>query len=495
MAVIFTTLKNNVRAIVLADARGILALQVLIFGAAAVVLLAGFTVWLDVNIRAVQRESDRAIAFAIAEAGIEYYRWHLAHASTDYQDGTTSTGPFIHDYYDKDSVLLGTFTLDITPPILGSTIVTVKSTGKLAANSSVEKSIVVRLGIPSFAKYAAVLNANVRFGQGTDVFGEIHSNQGVRFDGTAHNVVTSFVNNYDDPDHSGSNEYGVHTHRNPPPSVTVNDNFRPLEAPTSTLQARTDVFLVGRELSVPFVDFSGVTQDLADIRTAASSSGFYMASSTALGYDVVLNTDDTFTLYRVMTRVSPPGGCSSGQSSWGTWSINTENLIGTYPIPANGLIFLEDDVWVRGQINSARITIAAARFPVNPTTYANVTLNSDLRYTNYDGTDAIGIIAQNNVNIGLRSANVIRVDAALIAQNGRVGRHYYNSSCGAEYIRSTITTYGMIGSSQRYGFAYTNGTGYQIRNLNYDANLLYGPPPSFPLTDDPYQIISWDEIE
>jgi len=53
----------------------------------------------------------------------------------------------------------------------------------------------------------------------------------------------------------------------------------------------------------------------------------------------------------------------------------------------------------------------------------------------------------------------------------------------------------MLGSSQRYGFAYTDGTGYITRSLIYDANLLYGPPPSFPLTADAYTPISWDELK
>jgi hypothetical protein len=52
----------------------------------------------------------------------------------------------------------------------------------------------------------------------------------------------------------------------------------------------------------------------------------------------------------------------------------------------------------------------------------------------------------------------------------------------------------MIASSDRYGFAYTDNTGYATRIINYDANLLYGPPPSFPLTSDQYQTISWREV-
>jgi hypothetical protein len=52
----------------------------------------------------------------------------------------------------------------------------------------------------------------MRFGAGTEVFGKIHSNVGIRFDGVAHNVISSGVASFDDPDHGGGNEFGVHTH-------------------------------------------------------------------------------------------------------------------------------------------------------------------------------------------------------------------------------------------------------------------------------------------
>ncbi|MFZ5391104.1 MAG: hypothetical protein ACOZAJ_02395, partial [Patescibacteria group bacterium] len=89
----------------------------------------------------------------------------------------------------------------------------------------------------------------------------------------------------------------------------------------------------------------------------------------------------------------------------------------------------------------------------------------------------------------------IKIDAALVAKNGRIGRYYYSSSCGSNYIRQTVTLNGMLASRLRYGFAYTDGTGYQDRLINYDSNLLYNPPPSFPLTSDQYSLIDWQEIK
>lgn len=461
---------------------GQISLQLLVFSTVALSAVIGFVVWSSSLLNSSVRDFRKLLAFNIAEAGIEYYRWHLAHAPLDYQDGTGAPGPYVHDYYDKSGNLIGTFTLDITPPPVGSRVVKIKSTGSLLTDSSVEKIIEVRLGIPSLAKYAVAMNANVRFGAGTEVFGPIHSNGGIRFDGVGHNLITSVLSSYDDPDHSGSNEFGVHTHVSPTDPL-----------PPAAIPSRPDVFMSGRQVGVPPIDFVGMTQTLSQMSIDAQANGFYRASSTAYGYEVIFKTDDTFDLRRVTALTSPPQYCtnSQGQSGWGTWTISTSTLLGNYPLPANGIIFLEDHVWVRGQIDSARVAVAAR----NALGTASITANSDLLYTNYDGSDVIGLIAEYNFNTGLGSANVLRIDAALIAQNGRAGRYYYGSNCGSSYIRSTLTLYGMIASSQRYGFAYTNGTGYTTRNLTYDGNLLFGPPPSFPLTGDQYVQISWDEVK
>ncbi len=460
-------------------------LQILLFGTIATIVIAGFALWADVNIKAAYRTFNKATAFAAAEAGIEYYRWHLAHAQQDFWDGqgSTSTGPYIHMYYDKNGNVLGQFELTITPPATGTTIVSIRSVGKASADPTVQKTINVRMATPSFAKYAVATAAPaIRFGIGTETFGPIHSNGGIRYDGLAHNAITSALFSYDDPDHSGGNEFAVHTHVSP---------TDPLPTSTGSIPpSRPDVFIAGRQLSVAPVDFNGITQDLAGIKSSAQSGGFYASSSGSNGYEVLLRTNHTFSFYRVTATTTRPSGCTSDP-----WTIRTKTLVGTYPMPANGIMFIEDHLWVTGQINNDRMTIGAGKFPDNPATRKNIIFNTSTRYTYYDGRDALGFIAQKNVSISLKSENIIRVDGALIAQNGRVGRDYYNSSCGTGYTRQEITSYGMIGTNQRYGFAYTNGTGYQDRYLIYDVNLLYGPPPGFPLTTDGYEQISWDESQ
>jgi hypothetical protein len=471
--------------------KGQILIQAIVFGSVAIILLGALVGWTSFNIKVARQTFNQEIALQIAEAGIDYYRWHLAHAPTDFQDGTGGPGPYVHDFRDKDGNIIGQFSLDITPPPLGSTLVIVKSTGRINEDPSISRSITVQFAKPSLAKYAVAANTSaMRFGSGTEVFGPIHSNGGIRFDGIAHNIVSSAVASYDDPDHSGGNEFGVHTHVPP---------VDPL--PPAAVPSRPDVFKAGRRFPVPAIDFAGITADLAQMKTDAQANGFYRPSSGTLGYHVVLKTNDTFDLYRVTSRVNPPSGCTNiaGQSGWGTWSIQNQQLIGNYPFPANGIIFLEDDVFVDGQINGGRLTIVAASLPDNPPTRKSITINNDLLYTQYDGSDVVGLIAQDNINVGLVSEDDLRIDAALIAQNGRVGRYYYrppgggSPRCSPYHVRQTITLWGMIATNQRYGFTYTDETGYQTRNLNYDGSLLYGPPPSFPLTTDQYVTLSWEE--
>ncbi len=318
--------------------RGQLSLQVLILGAVAVILISGFVLWADTYVTNVSRSTDKSQAFTIAEAGIEYYRWHLAHAPQDFTDGNaTSTGPYVHVFRDKDSARLGQFELSITPPASGTTIITVQSTGKVDSDPTITKVIKVKMGLPSLARYSVAANADIRFGEGTQVYGQLHSNGGIRFDGIAYNLVTSARTNYDDPDHSGANEFGVHTHISP---------VDPL--PPANVPVRSDVFKAGRQFPTPAVDFYGITYDLANLKTLASSSqGYYRGPSGGKGYEIILKTNDTFDIYRINVVSSGSSSCrnnsTKSDSLWGTWTYETKTLLASnVAFPANGVIFTED---------------------------------------------------------------------------------------------------------------------------------------------------------
>jgi hypothetical protein len=476
---------------------GLILTTTLVLAFISVLIVTGITSWFVVVLKSNRNLVAREQAFHVAEAGIEYYRWHLAADNTDFTDGTEEDGPYVHVVEDKLGNPAGEFSLEITAPGSGSTLTEIESTGFVYSHPDVSRTIRVQLAIPSFGDFAAVSNSDIRFGEGTTVYGPIHSNGGVRFDGLAHNIVSSAKETYDDPDHSGSFEFGVHTHVDPVDP-----------APPGVVPDRPDVFIAGREFPVNGVSFSGISADMVKFKELGQSEdGYYFNDSNAYGYKIVLKTNGTFDIYKVIDLYSPyESGCyeysGGSQDGWGTWSIQDEEFIENYPLPENGIIFIEDDVWVEGQISEARITVVAATFPDISSTRKSITINNDLLYSRYNGEDSIGLIAQKNINIGLISEDDLQIDAALISQNNRIGRYYYyykwyagNSLCRNHYIKNSITVNGMIGSKDRYGFAYTNGTGYADRIINYDANLLYNPPPHFPLTSDIYEIVTWEELD
>ena len=215
---------------------GQISVTLLFFAGLTVVLVSGFVFLASSFLQLSVRSLNKARVFSVAEAGIEYYRWHLAHAPQDFQDGTGQEGPYIHNYYDKDDALIGTFSLVITPPPPGSTVVTIRSSGFSVADPSIVKTIEVKMAIPSLAKYAWALNDNVSFGSAAEVFGQIQSNAGIHFNGVAHNLVASALTTYTNPD-TGQNQWAVYTTKTPADPQ-----------PPTALPGRPDVFMAGGRL-------------------------------------------------------------------------------------------------------------------------------------------------------------------------------------------------------------------------------------------------------
>ena len=443
----------------------------------------------------------REQAFQIGESGIHFYRWYLAHqveGRTAQQVATFwATGspygvgtPYEVEYRDPSGDAVGKYKLEVTPPATGSTIVTVKSTGWTYRYPAQVRVIQVRFRRPSWSENAVLANDVMRFGAGTEVYGKIHSNNGIRFDGVAHNIVSSSLSQYDDPDHNGANEFAVHTHQT---------SVDPL--PPAVVPARPDIFQAGRSFPVTTVDFNGVLGDLSNMKTVAqtgaSNNRYFPNLASDLGRKIILKTNDTYDTCRVASASLTAPATYDISSSNGYRRTNGADTCNTcsglclqnYTIPSDGVIFVEDNLWLEGQVNGKKVTLVAADLlgGAAPSVY----IANDLLYTTYNGDDILGVIGQKNIEIPKASDTNLRIDAALLAQQGRVGRSNY----GTGDIKTSITVFGAIATNLRYGFAWTNGVqnwGYTTRNLYYDNNLLYYPPPYFP-TGTQYEMDLWQE--
>lgn len=473
------------RGLVLGRRRGSALVYGLVITFAVQILLVSLMGFITSNIRYSLQIRSREEAFQIAEAAIDHYRWYLAHnveGKTTSQiqafwDGGTARGvgaPYEADYSDPVDGVIGRYRVEVTPPESGSTIAIVKATGWTYRYPALTRVLQVRLRRPSWSEHAVLANDFMRFGSGTNTYGKIHSNAGIRFDGVAHNIVTSSVCNYNDPDHSGGNELGVHTHVSPTDPLPT--------CPDAVPPTRTDVFQAGRSVEVTTVDFNGVLGDLNYMKSESQSGNGVYFTGTGVnnrGTQIELRTDGTFRARQVRTY----SGAYSITAYNGAWA--------TYTIPDDGIIFVEDNVWLSGTISDQKVTVVAADLVGGPA--PSVYILNDIRYTNADGRDIIGVIAQNNIEIGWASENDLRIDAALLAQQGRVGREHYTSKGYSPDSKSVITVNGAIATNLRYGFAWTDGTGYTTRNIYYDNNLLYYPPPYFP-TGTEYEMDLWEEL-
>ncbi|MFH0819771.1 MAG: hypothetical protein V1892_01945 [bacterium] len=459
--------------------QGAILVSLLVFTSIFIILAGGLLSLVVYQYKLNKYKVAKAQAIHVAEAGINYYRWHLAHEPDDFQDGTGGAGPYVHDFRDPQGNIIGQFSLIITP-MPNTTIVSIQSTGWLLSYPNIKRIILAQYGIPALSAYAVVANADMRFGSGTQTYGPIHSNGGIRFDGVAHNIVTSARQTYVDPDDSQT-EFGVHTHTAPQDPQ-----------PPAAVPQRTDVFQAGRKFPVTTVDFNGFTTNLADLKTLAKNNGLYLDKSNKRGYWLHFNSNQTVDIYIVKTVTDT---CGSTDTDGIAQTMNNPQL--GEPLPANGIIFIEDKVWVDGQINNSRLTLVAAREPL-ASGDADIIINHNLLYTNKNGSDVLGLIAQRNITVGLYSDDNLEIDASLVAKSGRIGRYYFTSSCSSTYYeRNSIALYGSLATYNRYGFSWSCGetycSGYQNRTITYDGHLTFSPPPSFP-TSGEYTFISWREL-
>lgn len=398
-------------------------------------------------------------ALQIAEAGINYYQWHLAHYPEDYKDGTTGSGPYVHDYIDVDTQQkIGEFSLVVTPPAVGSTIVTLKSTGYTTKNPEIKRTITVRYGIYSLSKYAFLSNDVVWIGEDESVSGQLHSNNGIRFDGVGNAPIQSAKSTY-----KCQSSHGC-----------VPDTYKP-GIWGSASQAVKNFW----SFPVPAIDFSSLTADLSKMKSLANSGGIYLSPSGAKGYLLNFNSNSTISIYKI-TRLSGN-------------NYDNKSLLQTKSMPATGIIFVEDNVWVQGTVNG-RVTVAAAKLP-ETTDKPTIYIQNNILYSAKDGTSVLGLISQKDVLVTSSAPTNLEIDAAMVSQSGAI--QYPESN---DIIKDSITIYGSIMSFGQWTWTWVSSGysstqvvvhGYKVTHSNYDSNLLYGAPPSFPVSSSGYQQLSW----
>lgn len=464
--------------------KGSITPAILIITGAFLIVLYGILFVLTQQFNYSNRQVGSEGALNLAEAGVNYYRWHLAHDPSDFTDGTGNPGPYEHEYIDPQGNAVGKYSLTINPPSQGSSIVTIKSTGWTYQYPNIKRSITVQYGKPSWARFSYLSNSSTWYGAGITVNGQIHSNNGIRMDGTNTSLVTSAKDTY-----KCGNETGCF----------------PSEWKPGVWGSGGDQGLW--QFPVTPIDFDSITVDLTYMRDSAKTDGLYLDSSGASGYHIVFTGDGNYTVSKVNSTsfikgYSVPGEGLGAEGAGGCRKldqiINNETTLGTYSISSKPIVFAEDNLWVEGTIRG-RVTVVSATFPIQ-SSKVDIWVTNNLNYTQYDGSDVLGLISQNNIFFTRDIPDDFKADGILMAQSGKIIRHRYtNNQCDTDLIGSVKNSLTINGSLINYYKSYWNYTsnlglisGFRTRTINYDTHLLYAPPPYFP-TSGEYQFISWKE--
>jgi hypothetical protein len=451
---------------------GYLMVMVLVFGAIFLTIVTSFVTFVVTQSRLVDQKFQFEQAGHAAEAGINYFKWNLAH----YPNSTTTS--YVGVYRDPEGADIGQFEIAVaSTTYCGETAsLQVTSTGYTYNSPTVQRSITARYARPTVAEYSFIINSNVWVGSDQQIVGPYHTNGGVRMDGTNNSVVTSGQTNW-----SCTPAFGC------TPTTTRDGVF------TTTANANPALF----DFPSPPVNFAGITVDLSTIQNRAQNSGgLYFGPSTREGYHVIFLSDGRVEVRRVNSKQAEPNGFA-----WGYYLhvLNGTSLVGTYTIPTScPVLYFEDQVWLEGTVRG-KVTIAAADVDTAGVD-RSIILNNNILYAN--ATSGLLAISEYDMTIPLIVPDNMTLNGIFIAQNGKFTRNSYDTddlpnAWDAYVQRNSLTINGTIVSNGRVGTKWVtvpSGTfvsGFNNRYTTYDRNLMTSPPPYTPETSDVYEFNDW----
>lgn len=459
-----------------ASKAGFLLVMVLVFGSIFLFIISSFVGYVVTQNQVVNFRYEQQRATEIAEAGLNYYRWYLAHYPDDTTAGTGAPGPYVFQYKDPEGDFIGEYSLELASSTYCGDIasVDIASTAYTYENPQAVATVRGRYSRPSVASYSFVSNSGVWYGSSENVLGPIHSNQGIRMEASHNSIVSS-----GQPDWSCDSSYGCS------PTQTVDGVY------TTSGNATPALF----SFPAAPVDFTGITVDLAVMQDKAQNNGgIYLPDSGRAGYHIIFLPGEQVEIRRVNSKRNEPNGYA-----WGRYLniLNGTSLIGVYDIdPECPVIFVEDQVWLEGQVDN-KVTIAAADVDtvgVDPA----IILNDSITY---GGSNAgLLAVAEYDMLVGLTVPDDMELNGIFIAQTGRFGRNYYDTSmpnAWEEYIvRNSLSINGTIVSNGRAYTDYVNGSGVVVSGFTsgtsaYDASQVFNPPPYTPITSDVYSFFNW----
>jgi len=457
---------------------GYLLITTLVFSSILLTIVVSLIGFVVIQSRLVTTKVIYEQAGQIAEAGLDYYKWYLAHNPGDFTHGTGAVGPYIFTYQNEVGETIGEYHISIEEnQLCGQTVsARIVSVGHSYANPSITRRLSARYARPTVADFSFISNSSSFVGSDRTYTGLYHSNLGVHMNGTHFAPVTSSVTDW-----VCDSSTGCLASTTQPGVATTGGSGNPA------------LFTY----PVPTIDFAGLSLTLAEIKaTALSSGGIYYSTlgHPREGYRLIFLADGRVEVYRVNGTEAEPGG-----KAWGVRMnvIKNAHFLGTRTInPSCPVIFIEDNVWVEGVING-KVTLAAANLTGSGSEKL-VTLNDSITYANSDSRFLL--MSQQDINIGLEVSTDMVINGVFIAKDGQFKRNELVSGVpppwASHALKNSLTVNGTIMTNgpmqtKLYDSSGIYTSGFNFHYFNYDRNFAIDPPPFMPHTSDTYRFFEW----
>ncbi len=425
----------------------------------------------------------------------------------DGPDADTDPDWWVHPLFDEDGLPgvgdndVGVL-IEVTPPSNGNPI-QVEVVGRLGDRVNT-RSISAAIDTDALSEFVRVTQADLSYGSGANITGKIYSGDDLNFHSTA------WV--YDD----------IHAE-----DEIQNEPNYGTSAASQAYDGRGEHNDI-RDVFPNPLDFDSFWDDLTLIRSAACGGGglcFDDADARAWMLHFYEGPGGEARVHVWKSDYRPPSSsrgigtssrCISREEYWmiypqtGRGSIDFDDIwddYGDYAYPANGAIWTNDHTVIGNQnyafgqdVDGDGLTdnlVAGSATVYAGTTSArrNIIVNADIYVQNWpDSFHTLGLIGSDEFVLNPRSTggdNLFTVTAALLAQNDkwRVAR---NCGTGGSNIVPPGSTLDVFGSLASRSTGSASGT-YSPRNYNFDDRLSYLRPPLYPLLNDRWEYVDWEE--
>lgn len=466
--------------------KGIITTYALVFGAIFAILLTSIVGVVLMQLKQANHKLAWNQSLHTAEAGLHYYRWCLNNAVED-------NCQLEKEYSDLEGNSMGEFSLeDYTNYTCGEMVSRrIYSTGWTDRFPDTKRELSMFYSRASIAGFSYLTNSNAWIEEGTQVKGVYRSNAGIRMDGQNQSLVLSATSSW-----LCTASYGCDYLDCPEGCLREGSACRCQGIFTTTDESNPDLF----SFPVEYFDFNTITVDLEGIKDIADEHPlqYYWppvkeVDPAGLGYHIKFLTTGGFEVW-IITSLSKTYAYSAEES----WHYDSFVISGEYRYggvifldPDCGLIFVEDNLWIDGEV-SGKVTVASADL-ITEGIETSIVLAGNIYYDNQSGSDGLALIAEKNILIGPNAPDQMEMYGIFVAQKGRFGINHYPSS-----LKNKLKITGSIVSSNRIRTNWTSGeeiiSGYVNYEHKVDPDVIYSPPLFVPYTGSDFRIVGWEEI-